>query len=309
MISILHDFIEGVQERELCVDGVAVQQHGVMLAEYRWSADVPHQLYSLSKSYVSTAIGMAIDAGLLHLTDRPVDFFPELLPNPVPPELEALTLRHLLTMSSGHPRAYLSMEERNSILEPDWLRYFLAQPYVYRPGTAFTYDTGCTYAAGAMLQKATGETVLDYLTPRLFEKFGIRRPMWEECPLGRTLCGSGLYLRTRDILKLGQLYLQKGVWNGERLVSESWIHEATRYQIASHRSGRPTDPTHITELDYGYGYQFWRNSDGTYRGEGKYGQFCFIDEKRDAVVAVTSSENRSNEIIELILNGVTQKLS
>lgn len=305
---VLKEFIERVDKKKLNLAGVVVSQHGKCLEEYRWTADSPHRLYSLSKSFTSTAVGMAIDEGYLKLTDRPIDFFSELLPDQVDEELEHLTLRDLLIMASGHDKPYLLLPQRDKVMESDWVRYFLTRPFKLRPGTKFVYDTGCTYVAGAMVQKAARKKLVDFLFPRLFNKFEIDYPAWLECPKGRNIAGDGLFLRTKELLKFGQLYLQKGIWFGERLISENWIQEATKVQIESNQPD--VDDSQEVALDWacGYGYQFWMCQTGAVRADGKDSQFCIIDEKLDAVIAITADEERSQEILTAVWEEIYPRL-
>lgn len=300
----LNAFIKRVNQEKLQLCGAAVMQHGNFLGEYRWEGDSPHRLYSLSKCFTSTAVGMAADEGYLKLTDKVVDYFPEMLPHTISGNLRELTLRDLLIMASGHTRPYLLIHQRDKIIGRDWVEYFLSQPFEIKPGSRFVYDTGCTYVAGAMLQKASGKKLIDFLEPRLFHKFEIDRPAWLECPQGRNIAGDGLFLRTKDLLKFGQLYLQKGIWHGERLLSEQWIKEAVRFQIQSQ------DPEGKVKPDWerGYGYQFWLCQTGAYRGDGKDSQFCIIDEKLDAVVAITANENRSQHILNAVWETLNPEL-
>ena len=300
------DFITRIENENLHLAGIAVQQHGKFLGEHRWLADVPHLLFSLSKSFTSSAVGMAVDEGLLHLSDRLSDFFPDLVETLPDPTLRNMTLRDILIMSSGHDRAYLSVDQREYIMDPDWPHFFLSQPIPYQPGTYFYYDTGCTYAAGAMVSKVSGQKLVDFLMPRLFTPFGIERPVWEECPMGRNIGGSGLYLRTKDLLKFGQMYLQKGIWEGKQLLSEQWIKEATNFQIPSHDCGSTLPHP---DWECGYGYQFWLNRNGTYRADGMNSQFCIIDEELDAVIAVTANEPKSQDVLNAIWDTVRPKLA
>ena len=133
----------------------------------------------------------------------------------------------------------------------------------------------------AIVQKATGKTVLDYLRPRLFEPLGIENPTWETSPQGISLGGYGLSIRTEDIARFGQLYLQKGKWQGKQLVPAAWVEAATARQTSNGSNPK-------SDWDQGYGYQFWRCRHGAYRGDGAFGQFCIVMPEQDAVVAITS---------------------
>jgi CubicO group peptidase (beta-lactamase class C family) len=149
----------------------------------------------------------------------------------------------------------------------------------------------------AIVQRVTGQTVLDYLKPRLFEPLGIDDPTWTTSPEGVSIGGYGLYLRTEDIAKFGQLYLQKGEWHGKQLIPAEWIQQATSKQVSN---GSNPD----SDWDQGYGFQFWRCRHDAYRGDGKDGQFCIVLPKQDAVIAITA--NAGNMQAEL--NVVWDKL-
>jgi CubicO group peptidase (beta-lactamase class C family) len=257
-------------------------RHGSVVAEQWWAPggpDVSADIWSLSKSFTSTAVGLAIAEGRLALTDRVVDLLPAETPSNIGDRLGRLTIRHLLTMSTGHATESLPDDER--LTEPRWSEYILAQPLEFEPGTHFQYNSGATYLLSAILQELTGTTLIEYLTPRLFEPLGIQSPTWLRSPQGIDAGGWGLSIRTEDIAKFGQLYLQHGEWNGEQLVPSEWVDEATKRQVSN---GDPSDPDDWTQ---GYGYQFWRCRHGAFRGDGKLGQFCVVMPDQDAVLVLT----------------------
>src|SRR4029078_12581904 len=168
-------------------------------------------LYSLSKSFTSTAVGLAAAEGKLSVDDPVLKFFPDDAPAAPPANLKAMRVSNLLRMNTGH-----QTEPARKPTEP-WVKTFLAHPVPFKPGTHFLYNTSATYMASAAVQKATGQTVLDYLKPRLFDSLGIVNPTWEASPQGVSAGGFGLSIRTEDIAKFGQLYLQKGKWEGKQL--------------------------------------------------------------------------------------------
>ena len=158
------------------------------------------------------------------------------------------------------------------------------------PGSLFVYNTAATYMLSAILQKLTGQTLLDYLTPRLFDPLGIVGATWETCPRGISTGGFGLNIKTEDIAKFGQLYLQQGAWNGQQLLSPEWIDEATRKHIDNDNVA--------VEWRQGYGYQFWRCRHNAYRGDGAFGQFCIVLPEKDLVVAITSGTNDMQGVMD-----------
>ncbi|HET6487341.1 MAG TPA: serine hydrolase domain-containing protein [Spirochaetia bacterium] len=260
-----------------------VLRHGVVIAEGWWRPyrpDVPHMLFSLSKSFTSTAAGLAVSDGLLSVEDRVLSFFPEDAPRKVSDNLARMRVRDLLTMTTGHAEE----ATRRTFARPDRRaeKAFLSTPVEYAPGTHFVYNTAATYMVSAIVQKRTGKTLVQYLTPRLFEPLGIREPIWDSYANGVNFGGFGLHLRTEDIARFGQLYLNRGLWNGKRLLSESWVEEATARQVPNGNTGNP-------DWIQGYGYQFWRcQPRGVYRGDGAFGQYCIVMPEQDAVVAITS---------------------
>lgn len=274
-------------------ESLMVLKHGKVVYE-GWYGDAapdkPHQMFSVSKSFTATAVGMAVDAGLLKVTDKLVDFFPDKLPEEVSDNLKAVTVHDLLTMNSGQET------EARFRGSDDWVTSFLAHPFVHTPGTWYCYNSLGTYMLSAIVQKLTGEKVLDYLTPRLFEPLHIEIPEWEESPQGINAGGWGLQLKTEDMAKFGQLFLQKGVWNGQRLISEAWVNEASKYQVPSVPAGTRPDEIEAKGLTpencsflLGYGYQMWRCPENAYRADGARGQYIMVIPDSDAVIAITAN--------------------
>ena len=190
-----------------------------------------------------------------------------------------MTVRELLTMSGGHGTEPKAGSDGPSV------RFFLSQPVVYPPGTHFLYNTMGSYVLSAIVTKVTGQTVLDYLKPRIFEPLGIENPRWDSSSEGNSLGGYGLYLRTEDMAKFGQLLLQKGNWNGRQLIAREWIEQATSKQIPNENE----DHTKIgPDWKEGYGFQFWRCRHNAFRADGAAGQFIVVLPDQDAVVAITA---------------------
>lgn len=291
--SILN-FVEAADQTVHDIHSVMIVRHGAVVAEGWWKPfeeERNHVLFSLSKSFTSSAIGLAVDEGLLTVNDSVIGFFPDDLPATVSENLAAVTVHHLLAMYTGH-----SEDTTNSLQaasDGNWVKAFLAQPVTYPPGTHFLYNTGATYMLSAIVQKVSGQTLLDYLTPRLFAPLGIANPTWEVCPRGINVGGYGLKITTEDIAVFGQMYLQKGVWQGKRILPAAWVEEATRYQ--SDNSAKED-----IEWAQGYGYQFWRCRHNAYRGDGAFGQFCVVMPEQDAVIAITSGAGPMQPTLDLI---------
>ena len=292
--SALLAFVEAAEEKIDALHSVMLVRHGHVVAEGWWSpygkAD-PHVMFSLSKSFTSTAVGMAVAEKKLSLDDAVLPAFPEDAPAEASDNLKAMRVRDLLAMSTGHHAADL---EKFSFASEDRLtKAFLGLPVAHKPGTHFLYNTPATYMLSAMVQKATGMTVLDYLRPRLFEPLGIENPTWDASAQGITLGGFGLSVKTEDIARFGQLYLKKGVWRGKRLLPAEWVAAASARQTSN-----GSNPT--SDWEQGYGYQFWRCRHGLYRGDGAFGQFCIVMPEQDTVLAITSGTRDLQGVMNLV---------
>ncbi|MFH6982855.1 serine hydrolase domain-containing protein [Marinoscillum luteum] len=274
--------IDSMNLSNLGFHSIMIIRHGQVVAEGWWNPyreELKHSLYSLSKSFTSTAIGFAVQEGLLTVNDPVISFFPNDLPAEVSDRLASMTINNLLTMNTGHSEGTLNTMRNDST--GNWPKAFLAQPLTHEPGTHFFYNTGATYMLSNIIQQKTGLTVQAYLTPRLFEPLGITGMDWELDPKGVNVGGYGLRVKTEDIAKLGLLYLNKGEWKGEQLLSADWVEEATSKQVTSQEGDN--------DWSQGYGYQFWRcKPAGLYRGDGAFGQYCIVMPEQDAVVAITS---------------------
>ena len=277
----LLNFVQAVEQKIDALHSFMLVRHGKVVAEGWWApyaAQEPHVLYSLSKSFTSTAVGLAVAEGKLSVYDPVLKFFPDEAPAAPSRNLTLMRVRDLLRMSTGQRDEDLRTFPFQS--RRDLVRAFLELPVPDKPGTHFVYNTAATYMLSAIVQKVTGQTVLDYLRPRLFEPLGIENPTWDASAQGISLGGFGLSVRTEDIAKFGQLYLQKGEWHGRQLIPAAWVSEATSLQTAN---GGSED----SDWDQGYCYQFWRCTHGFYRGDGAFGQYCIVMPQYDAVLAVT----------------------
>ena len=275
------NFLQAIQTSGLEWHSFMLVRHGHVVAEGWWNpfaAEYKHTLYSLSKSFTSTAIGFLVSEGKISVNDSVVKFFPDDLPPTVSDNLKAMTIRSLLTMNTGHDTD--TMPKFREFAPQSWVKTFLAQPVEHEPGSHFLYNTGATYILGAIVHRVTGQTLEAYLEPRLFKPLGIVGYDWEKSPQGLNTAGYGLRVKTEDIAKFGQFYLQKGMWGGKQLLPKSWIEEATSKQTESQKGDG--------DWSQGYGYQFWRCKPGFYRGDGAYGQFCFVMPEQDAVLVMTS---------------------
>lgn len=283
-------FVRAADEKVNSMHSVMILRHGKVIAEAWWApedASKPHVLWSLSKSFTSTAVGLVVEEGKLSIEDRVVGFFPDDLPAEPTENLRKMQVKDLLTMSTGHA------DEPNVRQSQDWIKSFLAHPLPHPPGTFFRYNTPATFMQSAIVQKVTGKTVVDYLQSRLFDPLGIQPPRWDTNPQGISLGGYGLFLKTEDIAKFGQLYLQNGKWEGKQLIPTTWVQKATSKQVSN--GDNPS-----SDWNQGYGFQFWRCRHNAFRGDGKDGQFCVVMPDQDAVVVMTANTTNMQAQLSLV---------
>ncbi len=283
--------IEALDETDT-MNSIMLVRHGQVIAEGWWApytAQDNHELYSLSKSFTSTAVGMAVAEGRLSIDDEVLKFFPEESPAQPTNNLRAMRVRDLLTMSTGH------QDEAATAADKISAKAFLAHPVPHKPGTHFKYNTPATFMLSAIVHKQTGLSVLDYLRPRLFEPLGITQPIWNTNFQGVSLGGYGLNVRTEDIARFGQLYLQKGLWQDKQLLTSEWVELATSKQVSNGSNPK-------SDWEQGYGFQFWRCRNGAYRGDGAFGQYCIVLPEQDAVIVITSGLKDMQSVLNQIWN-------
>ena len=287
--KIFKDFVAYAQEKKLPIEAIAIGDEKQVFFEHHFVPDQPRNIYSHTKSFMSTAAGIAISEGKLSLDDKLADFFPDSVPEGAQEEIFDIRLRHLLTMSSGFGKPYLmGADRRVGTGMPDYMAYMLSRPVIKTPGAEFNYSTADSILAGRMVEKAVGMNMSQYLYEKLFSKMDIGHPIWECCPLGHPIGGGGMFLKLGDMMKLGQLYLADGIWNGERLVPSEWIAQASAKQIEN----APDDGKRGTDWwNCGYGYQFWRSPyPDSYRADGAYGQITMVLPKSGLVVSFQCPE-------------------
>jgi len=289
----LDSFVAALDASEPELQTVILLRHGHVVLEEQWSpyrSNDPHLLFSVSKSFTSTAVGLAIDAGLLSLDDKVVSFFEaDELPETISDNLAAMTVRHLLTMTTGHGEDTVAALSRDRRM----IKIFLGLDVEHEPGTVFVYNSGATYILSAIVQRLTGEKLLDYLRPRLFDPLGITEATWQVSSEGVTVGGWGLSINTESLAKFGQLLLQHGSWEGQQLVPAEWYEAATSKQV-------PNDNQENPDWQQGYGFQFWRGRNNTYRGDGAFGQFVLVFPDHDAALIVTSATTDMQAILDTV---------
>ena len=296
----INAFLDAIAKSKHEFHSMMLVRHGQVVAEGWWSPyreELKHTMYSMSKSFTSTAVGFAVNEGKLKTSDRVISFYPEYAPATVSDYLAKMTVKDLLTMSVGHGVDPTGQSIRD---EANWIKTFLAFPIQNEPGSTFLYNSMATYMCSAIVQKVTGQKIIDYLRPRLFEPLGIEGADWEEDMLGINTGGWGLRVRTEDMAKFGQLYLQKGKWNGKQIIPVAWVEEATTFKIQQPSPAKPTRPNEKNDWLQGYCYQFWRCQHNAYRGDGAYGQYTIVMPDQDAVLAITSETPDMQGILDLV---------
>lgn len=255
-------------------------RHGRLIAQ-GWFAPyrpgVWHVTHSLCKSFTGTAVGLAIAEGRFGLEDPVAGYFPEYCSLRTSRRMRAVTVRHLLTMSSG-----ITFNEIGQALETDWVRAIFESEVAFEPGSRFFYNSMNSYLLSALVQKTTGQNLLEYLRPRLFEPMGFGPLGWEKCPKGIVKGGWGMYLLPEDMLKFGQLYLQGGLWQGpggpRQLLPAQWVQQAT----ATSMSGPEGE----------YGLHIWTCAqDGSFLMNGMFGQYVAVFPRQDMVAVLTSGSS------------------
>jgi len=283
-------------DRDVChLHSLMLLRRGTVVAEGYWDPyrpDDPHMLFSLSKSCTSTAVGMLVAEGRLTVDDLVLQHFPDEAPANPSERLRQMQVKHLLTMNTGHD---VDATPRVRQGGPAWRRSFLALPVEHTPGTHFVYNSAATYMLSAIVQRLTGQRLVDFLGPRLFEPLGIEAPTWETSPEGIDAGGWGLMARTEDIARFGQLYLQGGAWQGRQLVPSVWVDAATAFQVPNAASTNANP-----DWQQGYGYQFWRCRHGAYRGDGAFGQFCIVLPDKEVVLAITGGVADMQAVLNLV---------
>lgn len=287
--------LDGFEERGLELHSLMVVRHGHVAAEGWWapySADRVHLLYSLSKSFTSTAVGFCVAEGRFSLDDRVVSLLPDHVPDDLDAAVASWTVHHLLSMSTGHSED--TVDRARSGDPDDPVRGFLRIPPDEPVGSRHAYNNTTTYALAAIVEEHTGLPLLDYLRPRLLDPLGIRAARWDTDERGQALGFTGLHLQTESVAAFGQLLLQDGGWRGNRVLPAGWVQLATRSHIEN-----DNDPLRPADWRQGYGYQYWMARHG-FRGDGAYGQFCVVVPEQDLVVATTACVDDMQQILDVL---------
>lgn len=290
-------FLDDINRKGIELHSLMVIRHGQCCAAGWWAPYGPeylHPLYSFSKSLTATAIGFAEQEGILSLSERLVDIFPGELPENPSENLKEATIHHLLCMSCGHETGMMDDG-------PDWIRSFLAHPFPHRPGTFFKYNTAGTNMLAAILQRKTGQSVTQFLKPRLLDPLGITQIVCHRLadPDHVEMGGAGMKLTTEDMARFTYFMLQRGSWEGKQLLNRDWFDRAASKQMETEGDSEH----HVKEWAKGYGYQCWMCSlPGSFRADGAYGQFGFVYPTLDLCVIITAATEQTQSIVDSMMD-------
>lgn len=297
----LAQMLDSVTQQKLALHSLLIIRHGAIVSETyfaSYSQNTKHELYSCTKSFTATLVGIAIDQGTIDSVDhRALDYFAERTFENVDALKKAMTLDNLLTMTSGldwqeGDPAYIEMYRSR-----DWVKNVLDKPMKEPPGSRFNYCSGCSHILSAIVQKATGTNTRDFAAKRLFEPLGMSDVSWETDVSGTPIGGWGIRITPRDMAKLGYLYLHHGTWDGQQIVSVAWVKTATQQHTT-------TDDDNL-----GYGYQWWIDpSLDAYTALGRYGQTIFVIPKFDLIVVTTANVDNHDPIFTLIKDYIVPAL-
>ncbi len=290
--SVIAKMTEEMSYRGINVHSLMILRNNQVACE-AWSKplapEIPHMVYSISKSFLATAYGFALYEGRITRDTKLIDVFPEIY-NKKDKYLEKLTIHHLLCMSAGKQTAIRGSKS------DDWLKVFVDAKWIFEPGTSWRYVNDNYYVASKMLCKVLGESITEYLTTRLYEPLGIDTPFWEHSPDGVEAGGWGLQLKTEDIAKFILCYQNKGKYNGVQVIPEWWTREATGFITDNSVSEKEPDAS------AGYGCGFWccAGMPNTYRAEGMFCQYAISFENYNACLIMTSEHSGLQETLDVI---------
>lgn len=295
--KVFQEFVKKAETDHLWIEGIAIADEKNVLLEHHFMPDQARNIYSHTKSYTATGVGIAIEEGKMTLDDKLAEYFPEAVPENPDPRIYDIKLRHLLTMSSGFHEAYLmNADRRSAVGMPDYLKYMLSRPIQENPGEKFKYSSADSILLVRMVEKATGMPFGEYMYRNVFSKLDQGWPMWEFDPMGHPNGGGGMCMNLTDMLKIAQVYLAGGCYRGERIVNAEWVKEATCKQIEN------------SSKDIwvcGYGYQFWMSPyPDSYRADGAYGQISTVLPKSGLVVAVQCPEYGEFDKVKMALHEI-----
>jgi len=286
--ELVNGMLAEIDNLSLNLDGVVIIHQGVIVGERYYpvySQHTLHESYSITKSVISALVGIALKIGCISSLDDPVlDYFPDRDFMNMDDQKEAITIQHLLTMSSG-----LSWDQDEMTSHPDWVQYTLDQPVIHQPGATWFYSNGGPHVLSALIQSACGVDTQEFADKHLFSLLGIKNYRWQRALDGHSNGGWGLAMTPRDMAKIGYLYLRDGAWDGEQILPKDWVMNSSTvyFQI----------PNPLEPWDLYYGYLWWIHGDGPYAAHGTKGQFIYLIPEKDLVVVITGNIPDSDFVI------------
>ncbi len=295
--SALYNFVSECESNEkINIINFALIQNDDVLAQFckkPYRKNSKQILFSMTKSFTSLAVGIAIEKDILCLEDYMVSFFPEELPPKPHPNLFKIQIQHLLTMTTGiHDNTYSEL-----FPQPNWIKAFLAQDFPHEPGMYYRYSTHATHMLSAIIQKVSKTSLENFLNDNMFSLMDITQVQWEHSPEGLTSGGMGLSLYPSSLIKVACMLLNKGVYNGKRIISEEYITLATSPQTV--KQDDVNDPDKYFS-GYQYGFQFHVSPNNTYRADGAFGQFCVVSPGKNFAIIATSQKTEPESFLALI---------
>ena len=285
----VRELIRAIDETGFRYHSIMILRGGKVAAEchrYPFSPRTPHILYSISKSVTAVAVGLAIQEGIMTLDTTIAEVFPEYVPQENAEKFSRITVRHLLSMTSGIFPSYFANKTKG-----EWIRQYAASKWYAEPGEEFKYINENPYMLCSMIRRLTGQTVTEFLQPRLWDPLGIRTPYWETDETGTESGGWGLFLTPEGFAKFTLMIHQGGMFNGKRILNEEFVREATSPQITTNR-----EPPERTS----YGYCFWLFNEDEYQSAGVFGQVGYARKDIDIAVVITAGDMHSELVIDPI---------
>ena len=289
--ELFEQMLAEIRTKRMNLRSMLIVRHGHLVMEeyfHSYEANTKNHVFSITKSVVSALIGIAFDQGYIKGVDeRVLSYFTDRkIANPSPSK-DVMTLGHLLTMTSGIEWLEANLSYQGLYASPDWTQFMLDKPMADEPGTRFDYCSGCTHLLSAIIEEATGQDTLEFARQNLFEPLGIQDFAWDLSSEQIAIGGWGLNLTSRDMARIGLLYLHKGNWFGRQLISEDWVEK--------------TVTPHIDAGDMDYGYLWWIKPDlDGFAAIGLAGQMIFVSPKHDLVVVTTAEISDHGPIFDLI---------
>ena len=308
--TVLDDMMQFIEDSDAPIRGLVITRNGYIVKESYWAyytENTTHQIFSATKSFTGTLIGIALKEGFLdNVSQRVLDFFPEMTIENMDNRKGNMTIEHVLTMTTGLDwnEWNISYDDPSNMYQqmfnsPNPIQFFLNLPTVYDPGTHWVYTTGASHLLSAIITRATHMTTREFAEQYLFEPLNATIGGWNTDPQGINNGGTQLFVTTRTMAKLGLLYLNKGTWAGQEILTEDYVTEASSFQVSTH-------------LDSDYGYQWWIDTEhDVFSAQGSEGQYIFVAPEYNIVVAITAradepGEDISDFILQFISNSILE---